>query len=290
MSCHQVSLGWTPSWDNESGQLCPQCGDRYKHIEMYCDVPYCHFVPFQYQIKKAGKKGLFNCLQCGKRMRKKEISNPVLSEDDNDVAQDPQSVAGPTPDSSNAGRLQAGSEGRKAGNSGPCIACGITETIRWRPSWDSKQGVLCNACGKRHMRNSAHCTLCGFIPNKKEWEKMQIMVKEGEQGDQLFLCPTCSRQTGGDQYSVVWTPPPDKGIPRICFSCGENNTLTWHQSWEPGQMLCNPCGISWKKMGMHCDCGYIPFKLQLSKVTSEDGSQNIQCKKCEKVMTVHVPN
>ena len=291
MSCHQVSLGWTPSWDNESGQLCPQCGDRYKHIEMYCDVPYCHFVPFQYQIKKAGKKGLFNCLQCGKRMRKKEISNPVLSEDDNDVAQDPQSVAGPTPDSSNAGRLQAGSEGRKAGNSGPCIACGITETIRWRPSWDSKQGVLCNACGNRHMKHPVHCTLCGFIPNNQEWEKMKYKVKDGEQGEQLFPCPTCSRQAGGDEHTVVWAAPPEKDSPRICLSCGESNTSDWHQSWVPGQKLCNPCGLCWKKTGVHCDCNYVPFKSQLNKAPpDEQGNQTIKCSKCEKGVTVHLPN
>lgn len=260
---------------------------------MYCDVPYCQFVPFQHQIEKADNKGVFNCLQCGHGMQKNDAPAPERRDDDALVAP---SIDNPTLNLSD-GELQPGPErsrgrkrGRKAGPSGPCIACGTTETVKWRPSWDSEQGALCNACGKRHMRNSAHCTLCGFIPNKKEWEKMQITAKKDEQGEQLFLCPTCGRQTGGDQYSVVWTPPPDKGIPRICFSCGENNTLKWHQSWEPGQMLCNSCGIRWKNMGMHCDCGYVPFKSQLSKVSSEDGSQNIQCKKCEKMMTVYVPN
>ena len=76
MSCHQVPLGWVASWDNALGQLCAQCGDRYKHVKMYCDVPYCHLVPFQHQIEKAGKMGLFNCLQCGQGMRTNDALTP----------------------------------------------------------------------------------------------------------------------------------------------------------------------------------------------------------------------
>ena len=286
ISCEATeSAQWLPSWDPDQ-KLCQACGTRYEKRKSYCSE--CRFVPYyrQTQCKCANPAACISCMRsCSAGQERRD--------DDKAVAQDPPSIDNPTINLSDAGELQEGSRssrGGKAGPSGPCIAYGTTKTVKWCLSWDIEQGVLCNACGKCHMRYSTHCTLCAFIPNKREWEKMKITAKKGEQGEQIFLRPTCSRQTGGDEYTVVWTPPPDKDSPRICFSCGENNTLTWHQSWEPGQMLCNPCGISWKKMGMHCDCGYIPFKLQLSKVPSEDGSQNIQCKKCEKMMTVYVPN
>lgn len=172
-------------------------------ISMLICIVMCHIATsfrFSTRLKRQERRGYLIVSNADTKSKKKNDALIPEKRGDDVVAQDPPSIDNPPLNLSGSDGLKADSRrsrGRKAGAgpSGPCLACGATDTVKWRPSWDSKQGVLCNPCGKRHIKHPAHCTLCGFIPKKEEWEKMEIMVRIGEQGEKLFWCPTCSRQT-----------------------------------------------------------------------------------------------
>lgn len=93
------------------------------------------------------------------------------------------------------------------------------------------------------------------------------------------------------RLDLMKSPPRSSAsIPRVCISCGSDQSPCWRPSWsiKEGQ-LCNSCGLRYKKTSARCtnsDCKKIPAKGEWSlmqskgKVTFEDGEHAYGCLDC----------
>lgn len=88
----------------------------------------------------------------------------------------------------------------------------------------------------------------------------------------------------------VKTSSPKNHPPRVCISCGSDQSPCWRPSWSSKEgQLCNSCGLRYKKTSARClndECKKIPAKgewsLMLNKGlhTFDDGEQCYSCLEC----------
>jgi len=51
------------------------------------------------------------------------------------------------------------------------------------------------------------------------------------------------------------------GLYQVCLSCKTTKTPYWRESWNPGSLLCNACGLRFSKFKRRCtQCNYVPRK------------------------------
>jgi len=51
------------------------------------------------------------------------------------------------------------------------------------------------------------------------------------------------------------------GFYQVCLSCKTTKTPYWRESWNPGSLLCNACGLRFSKFKRRCtQCNYVPRK------------------------------
>ncbi|KAG4301333.1 hypothetical protein PCANB_002316 [Pneumocystis canis] len=72
---------------------------------------------------------------------------------------------------------------------------------------------------------------------------------------------------------------------RRCVSCGCSNTPCWRPSWYGNTgLLCNSCGLRYKKIGVRClnkNCRHIPLRSEFREMKSRvKGNAAIDCIKC----------
>ncbi|CCE88493.1 Piso0_002001 [Millerozyma farinosa CBS 7064] len=115
---------------------------------------------------------------------------------------------------------------------------------------------------------------------------------------------TSPRETHSKPIFIPVTPPSSKSnsksehvhsptksqAPRMCISCGSEQSPCWRPSWsiKEGQ-LCNSCGLRYKKTSARClnkECKKIPAKGEWSLMQSkgktifEDGTAEYSCLDC----------
>ena len=104
--------------------------------------------------------------------------------------------------------------------------------------------------------------------------------------------PSAKQKTTRDLKS----PPKLLNPPRVCISCGSDQSPCWRPSWSSKEgQLCNSCGLRYKKTSARClndECKKIPAKgewsLMVTKGTTkfEDGSEGYGCLECGSAVEV----
>ncbi|KAM9935583.1 hypothetical protein OXX80_004850 [Metschnikowia pulcherrima] len=89
---------------------------------------------------------------------------------------------------------------------------------------------------------------------------------------------------------LMRSPPRAPGVPRVCISCGSDQSPCWRPSWSTKEgQLCNSCGLRYKKTAARClnmECKKIPAKGEWAlmqskgKSTFEDGERAYACLSC----------
>ena len=65
---------------------------------------------------------------------------------------------------------------------------------------------------------------------------------------------------------------------KTCQSCGTKSTPCWRPGWDHNLLLCNSCGLRYKKIKLFCDkCFYIPLK---NEIGGRNGTTILKCRKC----------
>ena len=159
-----------------------------------------------------------------------------------------------------------------------CAGCG-SHSGTWHLSWNNEEAKLCSSCSKHYRKHGMHCTECGFVPSDEKWELLKKNKGTNSQGEQVFACPSCP-----DSYTLVRTE--NLSGPK-CFSCGTGNSPNFLPSWRPEERLCDNCQRRWKRTGIHCDCGNVPFIAEVNKAQAdEQGRKIFDCSKCQNPIIV----
>lgn len=168
-----------------------------------------------------------------------------------------------------------------------CISCRTTEILRWRPSWNFREGWLCHPCGLLFRKFMAHCTVCNHIPIEKEWKAIKAQAKPGEDGKLRFPCPKCSKHDS-EQLTVVQD---DKDETHECYSCQTTKSVRWFRSWRPTEgVLCDKCCGGFKLSKMYCKtCRLVPkMKKILSVEPDAQGLKTYPCPRCMAPFTLQL--
>lgn len=102
------------------------------------------------------------------------------------------------------------------------------------------------------------------------------------------ITPPSTKQKA--RTDAVRSPPKHNNPPRVCLSCGSDQSPCWRPSWssKDGQ-LCNSCGLRYKKTAARClnnECKKIPAKGEWSlmqtkgTIVFDDGSEGYSCLEC----------
>lgn len=167
-----------------------------------------------------------------------------------------------------------------------CVACGNTDMDDWYPSWEIAAGRLCYTCGSKYIRSRIHCTKCGYIADYHEIYFLEQDESVNDQGEQVFPCPACQTETEEEEpYAMVRIPYRYKAGP--CCSCGRKTAMSCFPVWATKEILCLPCSVRWTKSRVHCDCGYVPFRVEICRaVTGDQGNKIFNCNKCSKEISL----
>ncbi|KAG5440041.1 hypothetical protein PCK2_000649 [Pneumocystis canis] len=103
---------------------------------------------------------------------------------------------------------------------------------------------------------------------------------------QMLLNPTQNAVQASTSNSVSHTEEQTPSAPeRRCLSCGCSNTPCWRPGWYGNAgLLCNSCGLRYKKIGVRClnkNCRHIPLRSEFREMKSRiKGNASIDCIKC----------
>lgn len=168
-----------------------------------------------------------------------------------------------------------------------CIACHTTGIAKFRPSWNFREGRLCNACGKRFAKVNAYCTVCKFIPGTPKWKSLQALAKPGSDGKLVYPCPTCSKGTS-EQFTIVQT---EQDEAHECYSCQTTEAERWFASWAPKEgVLCPGCFKRFECFKEYCKtCRLVPHLEDHAKLVPDShGCKTFPCRRCATTITVRV--
>jgi len=71
-----------------------------------------------------------------------------------------------------------------------------------------------------------------------------------------------------------------------CEACGAEETPCWRPGYDANSVLCNSCGLRYKKSGVYCTaigCKYIPLKAEFAAMEEDrkkNGREHLQCFQC----------
>lgn len=129
-----------------------------------------------------------------------------------------------------------------------------------------------------------------YVNMASETPSVQEITKKSVDSSETRFIPLTPPSSKSKSKHDVLRSPPKNNHPRICLSCGSDQSPCWRPSWAINEgQLCNSCGLRYKKTSCRClneDCKKIPAKGEWSlmqskgKATFDDGSHGYSCLDC----------
>ncbi|CAO3573913.1 unnamed protein product [Mortierella alpina] len=88
------------------------------------------------------------------------------------------------------------------------------------------------------------------------------------------------------------TPGPGQ---KHCEACGATETPCWRPGYTASTVLCNSCGLRYKKSNVYCtklSCKYIPLKTEYAAMEAEraqNGWDHLRCQECGERVALPIP-